>query len=270
MFKIGFSAQYRNQTPMEKNTLSAESSSAVKSVVQVFFPERHMTLAYYNDRFNLRKGDLVYVDGKLEGLPGRVVDITYSFKIKLSDYKRVVGKVDVSVKGDLYCCGGHMLAFDRGVIPREKIISWYKGPCEEETVCGEGADEEWFSLETMEGFKVAPEIAERGRDYFWSENVEYIELDNGRGFAIVQGSKPYEVEFNYRDGKIGGIVCDCFCSYNCKHQVAALLQLSSLIEDIKAHYSERYEGSGYFAAINKIKLFDNVFNGEMQTKLTLC
>ena len=57
-----------------------------KSVVQVYFPSRGMNLAYYNDSFDLKVGDLVYVDGKLEGHRGQVTEVNYSFKIKLSDY----------------------------------------------------------------------------------------------------------------------------------------------------------------------------------------
>ena len=39
----------------------------------------------YNDLFDLHPGDLVYVDGKLEGHRGRVTDVNYNFKIKVSD-----------------------------------------------------------------------------------------------------------------------------------------------------------------------------------------
>ena len=56
-----------------------------KSVVQVYFAERNMKLAYYNDQFDLKCGDLVYVDGKLEGMLGRVTEVSYNFKIKVSD-----------------------------------------------------------------------------------------------------------------------------------------------------------------------------------------
>ena len=38
-----------------------------KSVVQVRFAERNTTLAYFNDRFDLHRGDQVYVDGKESG-----------------------------------------------------------------------------------------------------------------------------------------------------------------------------------------------------------
>ncbi len=72
-FKIGFTAEHPARTPVE--TVSAVSQEAViprRSVMQVYFPGRNMTLAYYNDRFDLCPGRLVYVDGKLEGLCGRV------------------------------------------------------------------------------------------------------------------------------------------------------------------------------------------------------
>ena len=55
---------------------------ARKSVVQVYFPERHASYAYYNDRFDLKCGDIVFVEGKLEGIRGRVTEVNYNFKIK--------------------------------------------------------------------------------------------------------------------------------------------------------------------------------------------
>lgn len=72
---------------IENTPVQKEVSIIKKSVVEVFFPARHLTCSYYNDIFNLKHGDIVYVEGKLEGLRGRVVDINYNFKIKLSDYK---------------------------------------------------------------------------------------------------------------------------------------------------------------------------------------
>ena len=70
----------------------------VKSVVQVFFPDRNASYAYFNDRFDLQPGDLVYVEGKLEGFQGRVESVSHNFKIKLSDYKRVIGRAETSKK----------------------------------------------------------------------------------------------------------------------------------------------------------------------------
>lgn len=49
-----------------------------------------MGWAYYNDSFDLKVGDFVYVEGKLEGYRGQVTEVNYSFKIKPSDYKKVI------------------------------------------------------------------------------------------------------------------------------------------------------------------------------------
>lgn len=75
-YKIGFTAAISEEDTIESAPVitAPRSSEAKKSVVQIHFPARNMTLAYYNDKFDLRRGDLVYVDGKLEGLRGRVVE----------------------------------------------------------------------------------------------------------------------------------------------------------------------------------------------------
>ena len=85
-YPIGFTTTSDNEVtvPNSNDIIATQNNTARKSVVRVYFPVRNMTLSYYNDMFDLHKGDIVYVDGKLEGLQGRIVDITYSFKIKLS------------------------------------------------------------------------------------------------------------------------------------------------------------------------------------------
>ena len=89
----------------------APVSAPKKSLVQVYFPKRGMDLSYYNDQFDLQVGDIVYVDGKLEGLRGRVTAVNYSFKIKLSDYKRVVAVADTHISGELRMAGSHLVSF---------------------------------------------------------------------------------------------------------------------------------------------------------------
>ena len=81
-YPIGFTTTSDNEVtvPNSNDIIATQNNTARKSVVRVYFPVRNMTLSYYNDMFDLHKGDIVYVDGKLEGLQGRIVDITYSFK----------------------------------------------------------------------------------------------------------------------------------------------------------------------------------------------
>ena len=107
-FKIGFSVSEEKEkmTAPEPPDVSEEHEPR-RSVVRVQFPQRNMTLAYYNDRFDLHCGDLVYVDGKLEGKRGRVVDVNYNFRINLADYKRVIGVADTNVSGRFTLAGYH-------------------------------------------------------------------------------------------------------------------------------------------------------------------
>lgn len=68
MRKIGFWSE-NGQSKEQKNETTqfkAEKTEAKESVVRVYFPARGFACSYYNDKFDLKKGDGVYVDGKLE------------------------------------------------------------------------------------------------------------------------------------------------------------------------------------------------------------
>lgn len=130
-FKIGFTADTeKKEHHITPNTMEQKliRNNARKSVVDVFFPDRHLTCSYYNDMFDLKHGDIVYVDGKLEGLHGRVTNVNYTFKIKLSDYKRVIGLADTNASGELFMAGSHFIAIERDVLPFEQVITWFKAP----------------------------------------------------------------------------------------------------------------------------------------------
>lgn len=223
-----------------------------KSVVKVYFPGKNKSLDYFNDSFDLHIGDMVYVDGKMEAHIGRVTAVNYSFKIKLSAYKKVTALVDTRLEGRFYITDSHMISFDPAALPREKVSLWFNAPEKEDSgfAIGEGDSKE-FSLEDLKGFEIALEVAERGIEYYNENRVSYISLDKGKGFAIVQGSKNYELEFCYDDGNISGLICPCYCSYNCKHMLAAMLELRETMKAINRDYREEYERSGYFAAVSK-------------------
>ena len=92
-------------------------------------------------------------------------------------------------------------------------------------------------------------------EYYVENKVRYISINDGRGYAIVEGSEAYEVEFEYHKGEISSLVCSCFCSYNCKHEFATMLQLRESLEFIEKNYAEEYERTGYFATVSKPTLF---------------
>ncbi|MBQ9673639.1 MAG: hypothetical protein IJV39_03335 [Ruminococcus sp.] len=267
-YKIGFNGYSEEQITPAENNIERSEVTPVKSVVQVHFPSQGRSFSYYNDRFDLHIGDTVFVDGKLEGVRGIVTDITYSFKIKLSDYKQVIAVADTCVKGEFHFAGSHLIAFNKNVIPYEKILGWVKAPEKDiETVRGKG-DDDSFWLKNLSDFPIRHEVADRGFDYYNANKVIYLCLDGTEGKAIVDGTKVYEVEFDYNDGEIRNIICDCFCSYHCKHEFAVLLQLRETLKIIEKNYPEDYDNT-YFAAISKSVLLSYTMDSREKGSLIL-
>ncbi len=268
-YRIGFEADHNEIKSEAVTRLPRHAAAPRKSLVQVHFAGRNMTLAYYNDQFDLHRGDMVYVDGKLEGMRGRVTDVNYNFKIKVSDYKRVIAVVDTDVRGQFFMAGSHFVTFDREALPADKVITWFKAPRkeEEEYICG--SDDTAFHLNDLGDMNVSDAIAERGHEYYLENKVRYISIDGTRGYAIVEGSDAYEVEFECYDGEISGLVCSCFCSYNCKHEFAAMLQLKETLRVIAREYIKEYEDADYFAAIHKVTLFTYAIDGKEAGGFTL-
>ena len=60
-FKIGFSGYEEEQQTAEQLAEMPGEMQPVKSVVQVRFPSQGRSYSYYNDRFDLHVGDIVFV-----------------------------------------------------------------------------------------------------------------------------------------------------------------------------------------------------------------
>lgn len=262
-FKIGFSAETTENVHTSDASASLQQTAFPRrSVVQIHFAERNMTLAYYNDRFDLHCDDMVYVDGRLEGLLGRVTEVNYNFKIKVSDYRRVIAVVDTDVHGRFYLAGSHFVTFDRTALPSGKAAVWFKAPEKEGEEFASGSDDSAFRLDDLEGMQVSEAIAERGHGYYMENRVRYLSVDGSKGYALVEGSQCYEVEFEYRNGTIGRLTCSCFCGYNCKHEFAAMLQLKETLKWIEKSHADEFQRTGYFAAVDKRTLFAFAIDGK--------
>lgn len=258
-FPIGFAF---NDEPkkVEMEPLAQKSTVPVKSLVQVYFPERNQTLTYFNDQFDLKRGNFVFVDGKLEGIRGIVREVNKNFKIKVADYKKVISVADIDVSGQMHMAVSHFVSFDSSVLPYKKIRTWYLPPIKEEDVYETGNDDTAFALDKLGDMQVSQVIWERGREYYMDNHVCYICVDAGHGRAIVEGEYAYEVEFDFSDGMISNLVCSCPCGYNCKHEVAAMMQLKETLDLIEKHYDDLH--CGYFAAIVKGHLFRFAIDGK--------
>lgn len=187
----------------------------------------------------------------------------------MSDYKRVIAVVDTTVNGQFFMAGSHFVTFDREALPISKAVTWFKAPVKADDEFVSGSDDTTFRLDDLSGMKVSTAIAERGHEYYMKNKVRYICIDGTKGYAIVEGSEAYEVEFEYRNGEISHLICSCFCSYNCKHEFAAMLQLRETLELTEKHYSGEYERTGYFAAVNKGTLFAFAIDGKETGSFTL-
>ena len=272
-FTIGFTAEQKKRqaqsTAETANAAANEIPAPRKSVVRVGFLGKRITLSYYNDLFDLHCGDKVYVEGKYEGVLGEVLEVNYNFKIKISDYKKVIAAVDTAVTGQQYMTDSHFITFEHAVLPVNKILLWFKPPRKEEEKILSGSDDSFFRLDDLKNMRIDSAAAERGCGYYSENRVRYVCLDGAHGYAIVEGGEAYEAEFEYRDGKISGLVCSCFCCNACKHEFAAMLQLKELLDKIGKQYSVQYEQSNYFAAVCKGTLFDFAMGGRENGGITL-
>jgi len=269
-FKIGFTAEAENDNKriIENTPVQKEAPIFKKSVVEVFFPDRQKAYSYYNDMFDLKRGDVVYVEGKLEGLRGRVTQINYNFKIKLSDYKRVIGVANTDVIGEFHLAGSHFITIDSDALTYEQVSTWFKAHDngEEEYVSLNG--DEVFNLNDLGGMNIKNEIAERGHEYYMENRVVYIELNHGKGRALVTGSKTYDVEFSYNGEDISGLVCNCYCTGACKHEFATMLQLREILAIIKKEYPF-VEHNDYLSAVSKTSFFEFVIDGNTKGTFTM-
>lgn len=263
-YHIGF-----NKIIKAKKTSVAcrKSVKPKKSIVFVYFAHRGTGWAYYNDKFDLKVGDFVYVEGKLEGYRGQVTQVNYSFKIKLSDYKKVIAVIDTDIKGDFYIADSHIVSFDKNAIPFSKVLTWFKAPESDEDYVSGNDDTVKFSLNDLSKMNIDCMAADRGQDYYIENRVCYLELNGTAGHAIVKGCENYEVEFNYTAGEISNLTCSCFCSGNCKHEYAAMLQLKNSLEFITENYKDKYRG--YFALISKSVFMNTVMDKKVSGKISL-
>lgn len=223
-------------------------TAAVPSVVRVYFPERGQAYSYYNDRFDLHNGDLVFVSGKLARQRGQVVAVDYNFRIRLADYERVIGAADTAVHGTFYALGAHLVTLEPNVLPFRQVRGWFLPPeADGEYAVGHGPG----PVYALEQLSIPAGVAEKGHAYYMENRVIYLSVDGTAGHAIVSGTVPYEITFTYADGSVSALTCGCYETGLCKHGAAVLLQLRETLEKIHEHWPDALAEDGYFAAVSK-------------------
>ena len=167
-----------------------------------------------------------------------------------------------TISKELRLAGSHIVSYDPETIPYEKIVTWFKAPDKEDDVYESGSDDSGFDLDDLSGMKASAAVAECGYQYYMENRVVYLYIDNGHGRGIVEGTSPYELEFDYCGGEIRNLTCSCFCSYLCKHEVVAMLQLKKLLKWLKGNSGFDVDKGGYVAAINQSTFFSFAVDGK--------
>lgn len=112
-------------------------------------------------------------------------------------------------------------------------------------------ENKFYSLDDLEGMGAYEHTIMIGKSDFNCGEVLYLSVEDGKGHAIVGTDELHEVEFDYKNGMIANITCDCWACGICKHGVAAVFALKSALEKIEKHFPEKFETSGYFAVMSK-------------------
>lgn len=248
---IGFCAEDYNSSSTDTDRAICDREIR-RSVVQVYFEYKDLSLTYFNDCFDIRVGDGVYVDGKLSGHLGVVTCVNYNFKIDVNRYQRIISVVDTHVSGTLQIMDSYLIAFEPYVIPAEKIFPWYFEPVDDRNVWMEcGYDDRRITLYDLSGLNADRAEIDKGLYMYESNAVRYLSYVNGAVRAIVRdNTRLYTVECEYRDGDIMKLTCDCYNAFDCKHEIAVLTLLREVLD--KYGVGEK----GYFAVINKQDFFE--------------
>lgn len=267
--RIGFSMGTDAKQQQEVIGEQVRCNEGKRSLVQVYFEEKSLTLTYYNDRFALQRGDTVFVSGKLAGHSGRVTEVCYSFKIRPSDYERVISVADTEVHGSFFAAGSLFATMEEASLPPIQAKSWFFpiGTEAEEFITE--SDGNSFPLEDLRQMGVSEAVAERGHGYYMENRVRYLHLKNGKGYAIVQGNKPYEVEFGYSEGEITDPVCTCFCNSRCKHTFAAMLQLKELFHNLGQERAQAVQNGKSVSAMQKMTFLAQAVMGHDDLRFSL-
>lgn len=260
--KIGFKTDGTSSSAEPVASAHPEAQPPVRCLVYVRFEGIRKAYAYYNDRFCLKEGDTVFVSGKLAGKPGTVEGVQTHFKIRLSDYERILSKAEGDLRGHFESLMDKMICDDPGVLPPEIFRTWVLPPeeDEEDILLGEGFSAD---LNAFEQDDEMPQSAlHKGVEMCKDGRVVYLHLQGGTGTAFLSGDVWHEVNFSLANGTVGDLYCDCPYPEDgmCKHMAAVLITLRFLLQ------TDRLRNADSFVAMDR-NWFWNTVSGQDQIDL---
>lgn len=226
---VGF-GQDDTRSMVEKPSGAVTVKTPVRSLVSINFDRMNRPLTYYNDQFDLKPGDRVFVTGKLEGEVGLVESVTTKFRIRISDYQKVISLAQTPICGSYAPKGNMMLSYDMDALIPEDFRKWVLPPRdaeeqpENEVVFGDGYEIPLEDPSTSES--VDPAVFDRAIDICRSGRIGYISVRNEKGKAFIRGSRWYELDFTLNGNIIKEAYCECPYAGLCKHLLAVGVVLS--------------------------------------------
>ena len=214
-----------------------------KNLVEVRF-EDGFTLSYFSDLPEIKVGDVVAVEGKMENQIAVVKKVLKSFKKPKFEMKWISGVIDTNIAGVYFKIEDDVVSLDT-TLTVEKFLSIYAGVKYKENEAV-GEDDIELNLEELEKSDLFDDelVKIRGQKLFKDGFVPYIYLKSGVGKAVVRssnGDEWYEIDFRCKRGRITYIACDCPYFGNCKHLYAFLLKL----RDFSKKFFEKYNNDSF-------------------------
>lgn len=214
-----------------------------KNLVQVRFDDG-LTLMYFSDLPEIKIGDVVTVDGKMEKQIAVVTKVLSSFKKSKFDMKWIVSKIDNDISGVYFKIEDEVVSLGSNLTV-DKFMNIYAGVKYKENVAI-GEDDIELNLEELEESEMFDNelVKERGRLLYKNNAVQYIWLKDGVGKAVVKsvnGNEWYEIDFRCRKGRITYLACDCPYFGECKHLYAFLLKL----RDFSKKFFKQHKEDGF-------------------------
>ena len=214
-----------------------------KNLVEVRF-EDGFTLSYFSDLPEIKVGDVVTVEGKMENQIAVVKKVLKSFKKPKFEMKWISGVIDTNIAGVYFKIEDDVVSLDT-TLTVEKFLSIYAGVKYKENEAV-GEDDIELNLEELEKSDLFDDelVKIRGQKLFKDGFVPFIYLKSGVGKAVVRssnGDEWYEIDFRCKRGRITYIACDCPYFGNCKHSYAFLLKL----KDFSKKFFEKYNNDSF-------------------------
>ena len=214
-----------------------------KNLVEVRF-EDGFTLSYFSDLPEIKVGDVVTVEGKMENQIAVVKKVLKSFKKPKFEMKWISGVIDTNIAGVYFKIEDDVVSLDTSLTV-EKFLSIYAGVKYKENEAV-GEDDIELNLEELEKSDLFDDelVKIRGQKLFKDGFVPFIYLKSGVGKAVVRssnGDEWYEIDFRCKRGRITYIACDCPYFGNCKHLYAFLLKL----RDFSKKFFEKYNNDSF-------------------------